>query len=94
MNRRKWVDIILVVLGLFVLFLMFQIFNTLKSEGTECLANGFIYGANNQLSGGGLIECSCTQARPDGEVYPFEFNNSGWRAIPVSRDIFGNLAGQ
>ena len=86
-NRSWFVDVILIILAIFVCFMMIMIFRTLNGEGKDCLSNGFIYGANNQVKGGGLVQCSCTQTTDKG-IFLFEFNNTNWKAIPVEKPAY------
>lgn len=86
----KKVDFVLVIFGVIGLVLLISIFLILKSEGTECLQNGFLYGANHQIGGGGIIECSCYQT-VDNKVLPFKFNNTDLTIIPVNQPLFPEL---
>lgn len=87
-KKIKWGKILNVVFWIIIiviLFKVFQIVQFLKSEQAQCLDNGFVYAAQNQMKG--EVQCSCTEIR-DGQVYPFSFDEEGWYATPVEKPAF------
>lgn len=88
-KKIKWskiINVIFWIIIIVILFKVFQIVSFLKSEQAQCLDNGFVYAALNQMKGE-AVQCSCTETR-DGQVYPFSFDKNGWYATPIERPTF------
>jgi flagellar basal body-associated protein FliL len=87
-HTKKLINIIFWVLIFIILIGLFAIIMLLKSEGGQCIANSFLYGANKQVKGGGIVECSCIQYQENGDQLPFRFNNTNWWATPAEKPIY------
>jgi hypothetical protein len=69
-------DVLYVILILVVIFFVYTTITILKSEAKQCLDNGFVYGASNQMQGEEVM-CDCYEIK-DGVYYPFHFNKTNW----------------
>lgn len=82
MVSKKTINIIFWVMIFAVLFACLYIIVLLKGDAGQCLANGFTYGAREQVEGD--VMCTCT-AQNNGQISTFYFNESSWWNKPPER---------
>lgn len=84
MNAKKlFFDLLYIVLIVGVIWGMLSIVLVLKSEAKQCLENGFVYGAKEQMKG--EVHCDCQELK-DGKTYTFHFNETAWWSDRIKYD--------